>query len=119
MDNLGTAMILLGFSIFIFAVVYKLRDTKKRKRKKVNFLKVAGIALIAFGIYELPFGVMEVYGITQSALHLSLLENYVVCYLHSSHCDRHIALQEGKMNKKRKNFRNMRKRRARVKEGMP
>jgi len=78
MDNLGTAMILLGFSIFIFAVVYKLRDTKKRKRKKVNFLKVAGIALIAFGIYELPFGVMEVYGITQSALHLSLLENYVL-----------------------------------------
>jgi len=78
MNNLGTAMILLGFSIFIFAIMYKLRDTKKRKRKKVNFLKVAGIALMAFGIYELPFGVMEVYGITQSALHLSLLENYIL-----------------------------------------
>ncbi|HEC82427.1 MAG TPA: hypothetical protein ENI53_00895 [Thermoplasmatales archaeon] len=76
MTDLQVALILLGFAIFFFTIIGAGRKAKKRKKYSIAYM--LGIALIVFGIYEFPIGVMELYKITEDAMHLSIWENYLL-----------------------------------------
>jgi len=80
MTDLQIALILLAISFFCIVISYKLMklDAKRRKIKKHHILAAIGIALMGFGIYELPWGAMELYKLTEEILHLSLIENYLL-----------------------------------------
>ena len=79
MNNLQYALILLAISLFLLIVSHKLsrNATKKHGIKKHHVLAFIGVAMMGFGIYELPWGAMEVYQITQSLFGFNLLENYI------------------------------------------
>ena len=88
MNNLQYAMILLASSFFLFIVSHKIskKATKQHGIKKHHILAFIGIALMGFGIYELPWGAMELYEITQSLLGFNLLENYIFWSVVSISC---------------------------------
>jgi len=88
MNNLQCAVILLAISLFLFIISHKLSRNVTRKHgiKKHHILAFIGIALMGFGIYELPWGAMEVYQITQSLLGFNLLENYIFWSIVSVAC---------------------------------
>jgi len=79
MNNLQYALILMAISLFLLIISYKLsrNAAKKHAIKKHHILAIIGIALMGFGIYEVPWGAMEVYQLTQSLFHFNLLENYI------------------------------------------
>lgn len=86
MDELSIAFILLCIAIIILLAVSIYKEKHhKRKRKKKGLLAFVGILLIGFGLYELPWGAMELYKITELVFGFDLLHNYifwtVICLL--------------------------------------
>ncbi len=84
MTNLQIALILLGISIFLIISSYKISRIKTKRMRK-HVMTAIGIFLMAFGIYELPWGVMEVYKITEDIFNFNLIENYtfwtIICII--------------------------------------
>ena len=88
MNNFQYALILLAISLFLFIVSHRIsrNEIKKHGIKKHHIIAFIGIALMAFGLYELPWGAMEVYQLTQSLFHFNLLENYIFWSVLSLSC---------------------------------
>jgi drug/metabolite transporter (DMT)-like permease len=77
-DELSMAFILLSIAVIIMLAVSIYRDhkQKKRRKKKIGALAFMGLLLILFGLYELPWGAMELYKITELVFGFNLLQNY-------------------------------------------
>lgn len=80
MDELSMAFILLSIAVIVMLLVSIYKDHKQNKRKKKRKYGAAaffGILLILFGLYELPWGAMELYKITEIIFGFDLLQNYL------------------------------------------
>ena len=88
MNNFQYALILLAISLFLLIVSHRIgrNEIKKHRIKSHHIIAFIGIGLMAFGIYELPWGAMEVYQLTESFFHFNLLENYAFWSVLSISC---------------------------------
>jgi len=78
MDELSIAFILLCIAIIILLAMSIYKEKRHRKkRKKKGLLAFVGILLVGFGLYELPWGAMELYKITELVFGFDLLHNYI------------------------------------------
>ena len=77
-DNLAMALCTLTFALFIFFIMWAIRSSDKKRKKKKSPMFYAGIFLIGFAIYLFPLGAIDLYEITQEAMNLSYLENYLL-----------------------------------------
>jgi len=79
MTELQIALILLAFSCIFLVVAGKIsKHDKRKRRKKRHILAAIGVILFGFGLYELPWGAMELYKLTEEVFNLTLLENYIL-----------------------------------------
>lgn len=77
-DNLAMALCTLTFAIFIFFILWAIHASDRKRKKKKSPAFYMGIFLIGFAIYLFPLGAIDLYEITQEALNLSYLENYLL-----------------------------------------
>lgn len=76
LSNMEAALYTLGVFAFILLVMGAFRWRERGRRKKRPMSVYLGWLLIGFALYVIPFGVMDLYEITELSLRLTYLENY-------------------------------------------